>query len=374
MKIIIKKRLLSVFFLLFIFLLSTFPVLSNQENNAQLEQLLQSIIEEKNIIDDAYTYINVGNFFLSQKLYEPAQEEYNKALKVDPSNKMALVNLSYALFKTEECDRALNILTELTANDTANAPAYYIKGLIYKSLRKLEDAIEQYERVVELVPNHQQLNAELGQLYLDDHQLIKANERFTEMGYSQPRPGIIEKFIDYQVNAYCYLHLGNYYRNNNEIEKAQQAYQTAIQFTNDKRSIALAHFFLGEIKLSEQQYESAVIEKMLAQRLYPLGEHNFTFNTFAEAFIEIGDMYYHEANLPEALKNYELASNMASKQDILAMAHYKKGLTYYRSQDYKNSLREAETALSLNPDYMSDRQRLIDLLIANSWAKITDKQ
>jgi tetratricopeptide (TPR) repeat protein len=373
MKEIVKKRIIALSLLMFIFLLSSFSVLANAGSDIQLEDLLQSIIEEKTNIEDAYTFINVGNFFMHQELYQRAQEEYRKALEVDSSNKMAKINLSYALFKSEEYKQALDILNELTENDTANAYAYYIKGLIYKDQRDLDNAIEQYEKVIELIPNHQQLNAELGQLYLDNHELIEANERFTEMGYSQPRPQILDKLTAYQVNAYCFLHLGNYYRNNNAIEKAQQAYQAATQFEDDKRSIALAYFYKGEIDLKEHNYDQAIIEKKLAQRIYPLGDHNFTFDTFAEAFVEIGDMYYHEANLPEALKNYELASNMASAPDILALAHYKKGLTYYRSQDYKNSLREAETALSLNPDYLADRQRLIDLLIANSWSKITEK-
>ena len=373
MKITGTKGIISVCLLFFTIILSSFTVLASTDSNVQLEDLLQSIVEEKTTIPDAYTYINVGNFLMNQELYQPAQEEYRKVLEIDSSNTMALVNLSYALFKSEEYSQVLNILDQLTAHDTANAYAYYIKGLVYKEQRELEKAIEQYEKVVELIPNHQQLNAELGQLYLDDHQLIKANERFVEMGYSQPRPEIMEKLIAYQVDAYCYLHLGNYYRNNNELEKAQQAYQKATQFEDDKRSIALAYFYQGEIDLKNHQYDRAIIEKKLAQKIYPLGDHNFTFDTFAEAFIEIGDIYYHKGNLPEAFKHYELASNMANAQDILAQAHYKKGLTYYRNQDYENALREAETALSLNPDYLSDRQRLIDLLIANSWSKITNK-
>ncbi len=373
MKGIKKIGTMSAFLLLFVFFLSSFSVSASTSNNIQLDTLLQSIIEEKTIASDAYTFINRGNFFMDQKLYQPAQEEYKKALEIDPSNKMALVNLSYALFKMEGYDQVLDHLDQLTVNDNAYAYAYYIKGMIYKEQRKLDKAIEQYEKVVELIPNHQQLNAELGQLYLDDHQLIKANEKFIEMGYSQPRPPIMGKLIAYQVDAYCYLHLGNYYRNNDELEKAQQAYQKATQFEDDKRSVALAYFYQGEINLKEHRYDRAIIEKELAQKIYPLGDHNFTFDSFAEAFIEIGDMYYNKGNLPEAFKHYELATNMANAQDILAQAHYKKGLTYYRNQDYENALREAETALSLNPDYLSNRQRLIDLLIANSWSKITKK-
>jgi tetratricopeptide (TPR) repeat protein len=371
MKSLRKMGILSAFLLFFILLLSSFPV--SASNNIQLEALLQSIIEEKTTIPDTYTLINLGNFFIGQELYQAAQEEYKKALEIDPSNQMALVNLNYALFKMGNYDQVLYHLDQLTAPDSAYAHAHYIKGMIYKEQRELDKAIEQYKKVVELIPNHQQLNAELGQLYLDDHQLIKANEKFMEMGYSQPRPPIMEKLIAYQVDAYCYLHLGNYYRNGGELEKAQQAYQKATQFEDDQRSVALAYFYQGEINLKEHQYDRAIIEKELAQKIYPLGEHNFTFDSFAEAFLEIGDMYYHAGNLPEAFKHYELATNMANAGDILAQAHYKKGLTYYRNQDYENALREAETALSLNPDYLSDRERLIDLLIANSWSKITKK-
>lgn len=365
------KGFLLICFLIFIFFLSSFFVSAN--DNIQLEDLLQSIVEEKTVILDAYTFINIGNFFMHQTLYEPARDEYQKALESDPSNTMALINLSYTLFKLEDYNQVLDLLNQLNCNDTNNVFAYYIKGLIYKELRDLDKAIEQYEKVVELIPNHQQLNAELAQLYLDDHQLIKANDKFLEMSYCKPRPNILEKLTSCKVNAYCYLHLGNYYRNNDELEKAKQAYEKATQFEDDKRSIALAYFYQGEINLKEHKYDRTIIEKKLAQRIYPLGDHNFTFDTFAEAFVEVGDIYYHRGDLPEAFKYYELATNMANAQDILSLAHYKKGLTYYRNQDYNNALREAETALSLNPDYLSDRQRLIDLLIANSWSRVTKK-
>ncbi len=369
-----NSRIMRVLFvcLLCYFFLFTFLTSANANNtNIQLEELLQSIIEEKTTIPDTYTFINLGNFFIGQELFQQAHDEYKKALEYDPSNKMALVNLSYSLFKMEDYKQALSHLDQLTAHDTAYAHAYYIKGKIYKEQRKMDEAIEQYEKVVELIPNHQQLNAELGQLYLDNQQLVKANEKFMEMGYHQPSPPIMDKLVNYKTNAYCYLHLGNYYRNIGELEKAQQAYQKATQFEDDKRSAALAYFYQGEINLKEHQYDRAIIEKKLAQKIYPLGDHNFTFDSFAEAFLEIGDTYYHKGNLPEALKHYELASSMANARDILAQAHYKKGLTYYRNQDYKNALREAETALSLNPEYLSDRERLIALLIANSWSKVT---
>lgn len=354
-----------------IFFLILFDSFIFASNNIKLEELLQSIIEEKTVTIDAYTVINLGNFFLSQKLYLPAQDEYKKALSLDPSNKIALINLSYTFFLMGEYDEALTQLSSPVEDNIAYS--YYIRGMIYREQRQLEKAIEQYEKVLELIPNHPQLNAELGQLYLDNHQLVKANERFVEISYCQNRPPIMEKLLAYQPDAYCYLHLGNYYRNIGELQLASAAYQRATQFNDDQRSIALAYYYQGEITLKDHNYDRAIVEKELAQKTYPLGQHQFTFNNFAEALIEIGNQYYHNGNLPEALKYYQLATNLADTPDTLAEAHYKKSLTYYRSQDYENALKEAETALALNPDYFSERQRLIGLLIANSWAKITQK-
>ncbi|MDD4362648.1 MAG: tetratricopeptide repeat protein [Atribacterota bacterium] len=358
--------------LLFAFLVLFLIFFSNSvsaESNNQLEDLLQSIIEEKTIIPDAYTFINIGNFFLQQELYMPAIEEYQKALNVDPFNEIAQINNCFSYYKMNKFEKALELLEGLTAKNLAHA--YYIKGLIHKELMEIEIAIEYYEKAIELIPNHQQINAELGQLYLDNHQLVEANEKFVEMGYMKIHPGIMEKITDYEENAYCYLHLGNYYRENNQLEKAQQAYHQATQFEDDKRSVALAYFYKGEIFLKDSNYNQAILENSLAQKIYPLGKHNFTFDSFAEALLEIGDSYYNKGELPEAFKHYELAIDLTTSQDTLAKAHYKKGLTYYRNQDYENALREAETALSLNPEYLSSQQRLIDLLVANSWSKLT---
>lgn len=353
--------------LLLLFL--TLFYLSAGAADARLEALLQSITEEKTIVPDVYQVINLGNFFLGQKLYKPAQDEFTTALQLDPANKIALINLSYTFFEMGDYEQTLEQLSRLT--DDSIAYAYYLKGMIYKEQRELKKAIEQYEKVIEFIPNHPQLNAELGQLYLDNHQLVKANERFTAMGYLKHQPPILEKLSAYQPDAYCYLNLGNYYRSIGELDLAKEAYQTATQFEGDDRSAALAYFFQGEINLKDHNYNRAILEKELSQKIYPLGSHQFTFNNFAEALIEIGDQYYHNGNLPEALTNYQLAANLANAPGVLALAHYKKGLTYYRSQDYENALREAETALSVNPESLSDQQRLISLLIANSWSGLT---
>lgn len=359
-----------VFFLIILLAFISTTIFASDET----EKLLQEIIERKTIKPDIFTYINLGNFYCSLNLYEPAEKEYQKALDLDETNILARINQSYALYKMGEKELALAKLSQIITEDPNNAFAYYIKGRIYQEALEYDLAITEYEKVVELIPQNDKLISELAQLYQDNEQFIEATETYIKLGKLKSAPHILENFLAFKTDAACYLNLGNYYSNIGEIEKAVSAYKKATQFSEDKRSIALAYYQLGLIELKGEEYEQAIKEKTLSQKTYPLYIEDFTFDNFAQAFIEMGDMHYNAGDLPKAHKNYELALQLADSNYILSEAHYKLGLTYYRSQDYENAVREGEIALSLNPEYLSDQQRLIDLLIANAWSNLTKKE
>jgi len=353
--------------MLFIFLSSTIWA------NEQTEKLLREIIERKTLRPDVFNYINMGNFYCSLNLYEPAEKEYQKALDLDTTNILARINHSYSLYKIGKKESALEHLSQIISEDPNNAFAFYVKGIIYKDALDYDLAIAEYEKVMEIIPHNDKLIIELAQLYQDNGQFIEATETYVKLGKLKSSPPLLENFLAFKANAASYLNLGDYYNRIGETEKALAAYKKATQFPEDQRSIALAYYQIGLIELKGERYEQAIKEKSLSQQTYPLYLEDFTFDHFAQAFLEMGDMYYKAGDLPQAHHNYELALQLADSNYILAEAHYKMGLTYYRSQDYENALREGEIALSLNPEYLSDQQRLIDLLIANSWSNLTKK-
>ncbi len=365
-----KLRVNVLIFLIILLVFFTTTVFASNET----EKLLQEIIERKMVKPNIFTYINMGNFYCSLELYEPAEKEYQKALDLDETNILARINQSYALYKIGEKELALTKLSQIIIDDPNNAFAYYVKGKIYKEALEYDSAINEYEKVAELIPQNDKIISELAQLYKDNDHLIKATETYIKLGKLKPGPYILENFLAYKTNAACYLNLGDYYSSIGNIDQAVSAYNKATQFSEDKRSIAIAYYRLGIIDLKGKEYEQAIMEKVLAQTFYPLYIEDFTFDNFAQAFIEIGDMHYNAGELQKAYKNYELALQLADSNYILSEAHYKLGLSYYRSQDYENAIREGEIALSLNPEYLSDQQRLIDLLIANSWSSLTKKE
>jgi len=363
-------KLSFVIFLIILLALFTTTVFASSET----EKLLQEIIEAKIMKPDVFAFINMGNFYCSLGLYEPAENEYEKALGLDETNILARINQSYTLYKMGERESALTNLSQIIIENPNNAFAYFIKGMIYKDTLEYDLAIKEYEKVAELIPQNDKLISELAQLYQDNDQFIEATETYMKLGKLKSSPYILENFLAYQESAPSYLNLGDYYSSVGNIEQAVFAYNKATQFSEDKRSIAIAYYRLGLIDLKGKDYEKAIMEKVLSQKFYPLYIKDFTFDNFAQAFIEIGDMHYNAGELAKAYQNYELSLQLADSNYILSEAHYKLGLSYYRSQDYENAVREGEIALSLNPEFLSDQQRLIDLLIANSWSNLTKKE
>jgi len=367
------RKNLRLNFVIFLIILLAFFCTSAFASD-ETEKLLQEIIERKTMRPDIFAFINMGNFYCSLDLYEPAKKEYEKALGLDETNILARINQGYALYKMGERESALTNLSQIIIEDPNNAFAYFVKGMIYKDTLEYELAIIEYEKVVELIPHNDKLISELAQLYQDNDQLIEATETYIKLGKLKSSPYILDNFLAYQESAACCLNLGDYYSGVGSIDQAVSAYNKATQYTEDKRSIAIAHYRLGLINLKGEEYEQAIMEKVLSQKFYPLYIKDFTFDNFAQAFIEIGNMHYNAGELKNAHKNYELALQLADSNYILSEAHYKLGLSYYRSQDYENAVREGEIALSLNPEYLSDQQRLIDLLIANAWSNFTKKE
>lgn len=365
-----KLRVNFVIFLIILLALFTTTVFASSET----EKLLQEIIEGKTLKPDIFTFINMGNLYCSLDLYEPAEKEYEKALGLDETNILARINQSYALYKMGERELALTNLSQIIIEDPNNIFAYFVKGMIYKDTLEYDLAIIEYEKVAELIPQNNKLISVLAQLYQDNDQFIKATETYMKLSKLKHSPYLLDNFLAYQESAACFLNLGDYYSSVGSIGQAVSAYNKATQFTEDKRSIAIAHYRLGLINLKGEEYEQAIMEKVLSQKFYPLYIKDFTFDNFAQAFIEIGNMHYNAGDLQKAYQNYELALQLANSNYILSEAHYKLGLSYYRSQDYENAVREGEIALSLNPDYFSDQQRLIDLLIANAWSNLTKKE
>ncbi|GAG79923.1 unnamed protein product, partial [marine sediment metagenome] len=123
------RKNLRLNFAIFLIILFAFFCTSAFASN-ETEKLLQEIIERKTMRPDIFAFINMGNFYCSLDLYEPAEKEYEKALGLDETNILARINQGYALYKMGERESALTNLSQIIIEDPNNAFAYFVKGMI----------------------------------------------------------------------------------------------------------------------------------------------------------------------------------------------------------------------------------------------------
>ena len=93
--------------------------------------------------------IREGNRNYESQNYESGEQNYRKAYAANPESAEALFNLSDALYKEENYDEAVRILTELSKSpqlsDAQKAKVYHNLGNAMFSQNKLKEALEYYK-------------------------------------------------------------------------------------------------------------------------------------------------------------------------------------------------------------------------------------
>jgi tetratricopeptide (TPR) repeat protein len=91
-----------------------------------------------------------GNAFYEQKDYRRAIEAYNKAIELDPKDRVGYYNKACALTAFEKYEAALEALTQLTDIDPNYGPAWDLAGQILKALGKSDEAEQAFQQAREL--------------------------------------------------------------------------------------------------------------------------------------------------------------------------------------------------------------------------------
>ncbi len=159
--------------------------------------------------------LDSANSYLKSEIYPEAEKNYRKVLRIDPANRTANINLSYALRKQQRADEAFDLDYKFTQrfpddaegharlaaayagdrDDIASAAksmeraiaidgkevSYYTDlGYYYAELEQYDEAIGAYEKAAELDPENETTQKALVQLYEksgDVEALIRSKEK-----------------------------------------------------------------------------------------------------------------------------------------------------------------------------------------------------
>jgi len=123
---------------------------SEEEEMIEDERLRQQAVEEK----------ERGNEFFKAGKYDLAIEKYTAGMQCDPTNAMLPANRAMALLKKEQYGAAERDASMAVSIDGTYIKAYQRRASARIGLGKLEEAIKDFEKVLELEPKNKAAKAE----------------------------------------------------------------------------------------------------------------------------------------------------------------------------------------------------------------------
>lgn len=85
-------------------------------------------------------------------LWNSAKDAYARAVAVKPGESPVVVDYAIASFYTGDTDGAVKLAEQVTKDDADFPPAWFNLGIFYSALQRNDDAVEAFEKYLELDP------------------------------------------------------------------------------------------------------------------------------------------------------------------------------------------------------------------------------
>jgi tetratricopeptide (TPR) repeat protein/S1-C subfamily serine protease len=290
-----------------------------------LKKFHSSILQRQSVV---YSYL--GDFSTSAGREREARENYeqalsviNQAISLVPNNPNHYNEKSSVLSRLKRYDEGLAAITQ--AIDLAPRAVWYgNRGNLYREQQKYKLALDDYNKAIELNPNHAGAYYNRGLLYSDQKKYDLALSDY-------------DKAIEINHNyAEAYVNRGVLYRLQEKYELALADYDKAIELN---RNDAVAYYNRGNLYKNLQKYDSALADYNQAIKLN---------RNFANAYYNRGVLYID-------LQKYDLALSDFSKAIEInrnfAGAYNNRGLLYDNQKKYDLALSDYSKAIDINPNY-----------------------
>ncbi len=144
-------------------------------------------------------------------------------------------------------------------------------------------------------------------------------------------------------NHFAYANLGYYYSRNDDVEKAIESYQNAIQAVP---RYAITHNNLGLLYMGRGDMEKALAHLEKAAILKP---------DYADAFINIGVLKMRTGKLEEGIQNFQHAIQIDPQSGI---AHSNLGTAMMQKNRLEDAAKHYQKAVALDPENEAFRRNL----------------
>ena len=327
----------SIFFMLIVaILVSGFVTVCFFKNKNENEKILQ---EYKKIVDkfDIITgQIKIYNTRTDKHvlLRDPSDNIYDRDNIERLANEsetiaeaMGILMQQYDSFKSD-VNSTIAIFAILISLFSIIIPIFNYGFLQKDTIKELENRVD---NKVEEVKEH--------------IEIIRINGMDNNTGYAERMAG---RFKSNEANSYNYFLLGNKYENENQYEKAINAYTNAIIFDSN---FANAYFNRGFIHSKIGQRKEAIRDYAKAIELDP---------NDAMAYHNRGNTYYYMGKYEKAIRDYTKVIKL--NPDDTA-AYNNRGSSYVDMKDHEEAIRDYAKAIELDPNYAMAYHNLAELYI-----------
>jgi len=137
----------------------------------------EAIYLNPNYID---SYNNLGNIFLKQKKYLTAFKLYKKAFKLNNKFFISFKNIINLLIEIKKYKPAEKFLKQLQSLNIPDREIYFLQGMINSKTLRIDEAINNLLKSIEIDPNYKEAYNEIGCLYILRKDFINA-EKFINL-------------------------------------------------------------------------------------------------------------------------------------------------------------------------------------------------
>lgn len=291
----------------------------------------QELLKQANELDSKNVdiYIDIGDAYLAQNDGSNAVTYYEKATSMDPKSALGTLRLGQLYSRARNYDLSYQYFQKATKIDSTFAPAYREKAEMLYSAGRLDEAIAQYQKYLQLNDAIDARSRYAAFLFLAK----KYKESISEIQKIMTKDS--SNVILYRVLAYCQYEMGDYKDGLNTMNKF---FDKAAK--ENVKILPSDYAYQGKL-LSKMGQDSLAIVKM-QQAL-----QKDTSSDVGDLCSQIGSLYYKDGNCAKATEYFQKRVNLP--QPTVNDYNYL-GVASYCNKQYQ----KGDSAFAVIVKYMPD--------------------
>jgi tetratricopeptide (TPR) repeat protein len=135
-------------------------ILAEQKQYDKAKQMLDNILKTKPGWDQVRFHL--GRILREQGKIEEAEKEFAEIRKGEPTFVNSRIMLAVMFLKTKDYAKAIRYVNEAADGETKDADLLHIKGSVLEELNRFSEAVEVYQKALEIEPNNHRIRYSLG--------------------------------------------------------------------------------------------------------------------------------------------------------------------------------------------------------------------